>query len=228
MVSLAGVPENAAVLKQCFLFEPLSAEDRDLLARHAYRQDFRADERIFGYGDPGESMMIILLGSIRLRRPTPGDKEIILGDRGVGDILGEMALLDGKPRSAEARAVTNGQFLVLTRRELLPFLESHPKVCLTLLGVLCDKIREADERWADTFTSLSARLAKTIVRQIGSEKGGKLSISQKDLANMVGVSREGVNRQLGAWHEEGLIELKQGWIIVSDPQALLARSKSPI
>lgn len=228
MANVHGAPDNAAVLKRCFLFEPLAPEDLDLLGQHAFRKGFRVNERIFGYGDPGESMMIILLGTIRLRRPTPGDKEVILGDRSVGDILGEMALLDGKPRSAEARAVTNGQFLVLTRRELLPFLEGHPKICLTLLGVLCDKIREADERWADTFTSLSARLAKIIVRQLGAEKAGKLSISQKDLANMVGVSREGVNRQLRAWHDEGLIELKRGWIVVSDPHTLLARSRSPI
>jgi CRP/FNR family transcriptional regulator, cyclic AMP receptor protein len=222
MVNLSTSGDNAAVLHGCFLFEFLSEEDRDILGRRAYRQEFRAGEKLFGYGDPGESMLIILQGIIRIMRPMGNDKEMILADLEVGDIVGEMALLDGKPRSAEARAVTNGKALVLARRDLLPFLESHPKVCLVLVGALCEKIRRADERTSDFFSSLSTRLAKTLARL--AEKSPKLSLSQTELGDMTGSVRESINRQLRAWEDEGLVELKDGWIIVSDRPGLRLRA----
>lgn len=225
MTNLAGLKDNALVLQQCFLFKPLAPEDREVLSRRAFRQDFRAGEKLFGFGDPGESMMIILQGRIRILRPTASDKELILDDLEEGDILGEMAVLDGKPRSAEARALTNAKVLVLARRDLLPFLEAHPTVCLTLLGSLCDMIRRADERTADFLWSrLATRLAKTLVRL--SEKTTKLSLSQQELADMTGAARETVNRQLTAWEEEGLIETTEGWILVNQRAALVARAQA--
>ncbi|MCC6982355.1 MAG: Crp/Fnr family transcriptional regulator [Bauldia sp.] len=220
---IAGPADNARVLAQCLLFKPLAEEDREVLARRAYRQDFKAGDRLFRFGDPGESMMIVLQGHIRILRPMASDKELILGDLEAGDILGEMALLDGKPRSAEARAITNGKALVLARRDLLPFLEAHPQVALTLLGVLCEMIRRADERTSDFFSSLATRLAKTLVRL--SDKTSKLSLSQSELADMTGSTRESVNRQLSAWQSEGLVELRDGWILITERQALMARSR---
>jgi CRP-like cAMP-binding protein len=223
MVNLAGIADNATVLQRCFLFESLSQEERELLGRRAFRQDFHVDEKLFGFGDPGESMMIVLQGSIRIRRPMGGeDREMILNDLEPGDILGEMAVLDGKPRSAEARGITNGKVLILARRELMPFLEGHPKVALALLAALCDRIRNAEERTSDILSSLSYRLAKTLARL--AQKSAKFSHSQTELAEMIGATRESVNRQLNAWHAEGLIEMKDRWITVPDPQRLLARS----
>jgi CRP-like cAMP-binding protein len=219
----SGLSENALFLQRCQLFKPLAPDELEILARRAYRQEFKVGERLFGFGDPGESMMIILQGHIRILRPTANDKELILGDLEAGDILGEMAVLDGKPRSAEARAITNGKALVLARRDLLPFLEAHPKVTLTLLGALCDMIRRADERTSDFLSSFATRLAKTLVRL--SDKTSKLSLSQSELADMTGSTRETVNRQLSAWQSEGLIELRDGWILVTERQALMARSR---
>lgn len=219
-----SAPNNAAILKGCALFESLSDEDLDLLGRRAFQQEFKSGEKLFGFGDPGDSMMVILKGTIRLLRPVGSDKEMILADRQEGEIVGEMAVLDGKPRSAEARAVTNGKALVLARRDLLPFLEAHPKVCLSLLQVLCGKIRRADERTSEVLSSAQVRIAKTLGRLI--ENSPKLSFSQTELGDMAGLVRESVNRHLQVFVREGLIELRDGWIIVLDAKGLLARSEA--
>jgi CRP/FNR family transcriptional regulator, cyclic AMP receptor protein len=126
------------------------------------------------------------------RRLAAKDKEVILADLPAGEIIGEMAVLDGKPRSADGIALTNVELLVLDRREFMPFLEEHPKVCLKLLAQVCAKVRLADERMADIgFVDMPARLAKALLRYAppeGSHKPFKVGLKQHELAEMIGGS----------------------------------------
>src|SRR5262245_20795642 len=200
------------ILGKCFLFQAADEAGRRRLAEHAHRKSYAAGQKIFPFGSAGHSMMAILTGTVRISRPAPGGKEVILGDIGAGQVLGEIAILDGGERSAEATALTKCELLVLERRDVLPFLEANPKVCLKLLELICGKLRRSDERMTDmSFADLSVRLAKTIL----SYNKTRLPFTQTELADMVGATRESVNRQLREWQKLGLIELKEGWLCIS-------------
>jgi CRP-like cAMP-binding protein len=116
------------------------------------------------------------------------------------------------------------ELLVLDRRDFLPMIERHPEVCLRIINVLCERIRHTNEQLEDTlFLLQSARLAKTLVR-LAREYGRKTSdgvkidikLSQRELGNLVGMRREGLNRQLSLWRDEGLIAIERGIISVRD------------
>lgn len=219
--------EVLRLLEKCFVFQALDEDSRAALAKHALRRTFRAGEPIFHLGDPGDSLIAIATGTVRVFLPTPQGKQIILANLSAGEVLGEISLLDGRERSAAVSAVTNCELLSIHRRDVLPFLRKRPDACLTLLSLLCSRVRKSDERMSDiAFFDLPARLAKTLVKQTGAPGSrsykAKLSLSQTELANMVGATRENVNRRLRAWQRRGILDLKEGWIIVKEPESLAA------
>ena len=157
--------------------------------------------------------------------PTRQGKDLILADLNKGEVFGEVALLDGQPRSAAAQALTNCNLLVLRRGDVLPFLRLHAEACLALVELLCGRLRRADERMTDIgLSQLPVRLAKTLLNRTvaDGQASRRLSNSQGELGDMVGASRESVNRTLRRWHEQGLVELKDGWITVLSRDALNA------
>ena len=141
------------------------------------------------------------------------------------DGLGES--VDGGERSAEATAGARCELLVLERRDVIPFLEANPKVCLKLLALICGKLCRSDERMTDIgFAGLAVRLAKTILLYSGADrnsaKKARLSLTQDELADMIGARREGVNRQLSQWRKQGIVDLKDGWLCIEDASMLSA------
>jgi CRP/FNR family cyclic AMP-dependent transcriptional regulator len=211
-----------SALKQCVLFSSLDERACNEIAAHAMPRAFLAGESICRIGDHGDSMMAVVVGTVRISFPTVRGKEIILADLRAGEIFGEIALLDGRPRSANARALTNCQLLVLARRDVLPFLENNPTACLKLMEMLCARIRHSDERMSDiAFLNLPVRLAKILLSYQPEGRGPtKLSLSQSELAEMTGGTREKVNRCLRAWQRQGILELKNRWTIILKPEAL--------
>jgi CRP-like cAMP-binding protein len=212
------------LLDKCVLFKALNEQERHDLAAHAQARTFAPNEPIFHVGDPGSSMMGVMVGTVRISLPTWKDRQLILADLPAGEFFGEMALLDGKPRSASAAALTKCELLVLERRDFLTFLEHSPTACLNLMRLLCERIRYSDERMSElAFFSLPARLARTLLRYPAQGHGPpKLSLSQQELAEMVGVTRENVNRCLREWQRRGVLQLKNRWIIILKPAALHA------
>ncbi|MGA8952717.1 MAG: Crp/Fnr family transcriptional regulator [Xanthobacteraceae bacterium] len=166
--------------------------------------------------------MAVIVGTVRISLPTARGKEIILADLRSGELFGEIALLDGRPRSANATAHTNCELVVLERRDVIPFLERNPAASLKLMEMLCARIRRSDERMADiAFFNLPVRLAKTLLSYQPQGRGViKLSLSQSELAEMSGGTREKVNRCLRDWHRQGILELKDRWTIIRRPEAL--------
>jgi len=140
-----------------------------------------------------------------------------------GDVFGEIALLDGKDRTADATAMVDCELLVVPRRSLLAFLQRRPDLCIRLLLVLCDRLRRTNEQVEDlAFLDLEARIAKVLVR-LAEEAGGKsagVKISQRALGELVGGSRESVNKHLQDWKRAGLIEIEKGAIRIRDMEAL--------
>jgi CRP/FNR family transcriptional regulator, cyclic AMP receptor protein len=211
------------LLEQSPLFAQMDETSRRELIGQAIPRSFAAGETVCRIGDPGGSMMGVLAGTVRISLPTVKGKEVILGDLHVGELFGEIALLDGKPRSANATALTRCELLVLERRNIIPHLTKNPAVCLQLMELLCARIRRSDERMADlAFFELPTRLAKLLL-SYAAEKTGKetrISSSQTELAEMVGATRENVNRCLRDWQRRGLVKLQDGWTVIVDPEKL--------
>ncbi len=210
------------LLDGCALFKALGERERHDLAALARARTFAANEPICHAGEPGSSMMGVLVGVVRISLPAPKGREVILADLPAGEFFGEIALLDGKPRSASATAVTNCELMVLDRRDMLPFLEHNPTACLNLMKLLCARIRRSDERMAEiAFFDLPARLAKALLRYPAPVRGPqKLALSQRELAEMSGATRENVNRCLRDWQRRGILDLKNRWTIILKPEAL--------
>jgi CRP-like cAMP-binding protein len=210
------------LLDKCVLFKALNEQERRDLAVHAQSRIFAPNDPIFHVGEPGYSMMGVMVGTVRISLPTSKGKEIILADLPAGELFGEIALLDGKPRSASATALTKCELLVLERRDFLSFLERSPAARLNLMQLLCERIRRSDERMAEiAFFDLPARLAKALLRYTAQGHGPpKLSLSQRELAEMAGATRENVNRCLRDWQRRGILQLKNRWTIILKPEAL--------
>ena len=210
------------LLDKCFLFKALDEQQRRGLAALARSCTFAPNEPIFHVGEPGSSMMGVMVGTVRISLPAWKDKLLILADLPAGEFFGEMALLDGKPRSASAAALTKCELLVFERRDFLTFLERSPSVCLKVMQMLCERVRSTDERMSEiAFFDLPARLARALLRYPAQGHGPpKLSLSQQELAEMVGATRENVNRCMREWQRRGILQLKDRWTIILKPEAL--------
>lgn len=221
-------PEGRHLLEKCRLFRALAEHTRWQLASRAHLYRFAAGESIFEIGSPGQSMLAVLVGTVRITAQSSAGREIVLADLGAGEVFGEIALLDGRGRTASAIALSACELLVLERRDVLPFLESHPQACIRLLETLCDRLRQADEQITEiAFSDLSVRLAKVLLSKAVRPGGGidlalgpKLGLSQRELAMLIGGTRESVNRCLRDWHRRGIVHLRGGWIVIDAPTAL--------
>jgi len=222
MANNPAAERGLKLLEKCTLFGALDAMARRELAEHAHPRHFAAGDAICRIDEHGDSMMAVVLGVVRISLPAARGKEIILADLRAGEVFGEIALLDGKPRSANATALTNCELIVLERRDVLPFLERNPAACMKLMELLCARVRRSDERMSDiAFFDLPARLAKTLLSYPAQAHGAaKLSLSQRELAEMSGGTRENVNRCLRDWQRRGILELKDRWTIILKPEAL--------
>lgn len=227
MAKEQGLPDIARLLSKSLLFGVLDDAARRELAGRVHRKAYESGEPIFHVCAPGQNMMVIVAGTVRVSLPGPRGKGVILADLGAGELLGEVALLDGGERSADATALTKCELLLLERRDVVAFLEKRADVCLKLLELVCARLRKSDQRMADiAFLELSVRLAKVLLERIGpAARAGakpKLSLSQTELAGMINATRENVNRCLRSWQRQGIVELDERWIIVRERDGLAA------
>jgi CRP/FNR family cyclic AMP-dependent transcriptional regulator len=222
MTETKAAVRDRKLLEQSPLFAGMDERARRELIARALPRSFVTGEPICHLGDPGLSMMAVVAGTVRISLPAVKGREIILADLPAGELFGEIALLDGKPRSANATALTKCELLVLERRHVIPLLEANPTVCLKLMEMLCARIRRSDERMADiAFFDLPTRLAKVLLNYPEKARGAtRLSLSQGELAEMAGGTRENVNRCLRDWQRRGIVMLKDGWTIILKAEEL--------
>jgi CRP-like cAMP-binding protein len=223
------------MLAQHFLLATLDDDALDTLLAVASERRFTNNQVIFQKGDPGTSMMAVLSGRVRISAYSEDGREIILNMIDAGQLFGEIALLDGKDRTADATAMGKTEILVLDRRDFLPFLERNPKSAVQLIEVLCARLRRTSEMVESiAFLDFGARLARLLVQM--SEHYGKetadgllidIRISQADLGNLIASTRESVNRQLSAWTQDGVIAVDQGKITILDQDTLEDTAQSP-
>jgi CRP-like cAMP-binding protein len=205
------------------LFAALDTSTLDALLRLASPRHIKARQTVCRKGEQGDELYIITNGKLKVCSSSNDGREAILAIIEEGDVFGEMSIIDGHPRSADVVAVQDTEILVIHRRQFLPFLEAHPQACLALLTALIQRLRGADALVEDMhFLDIRTRLAKTLIRLAlnhgRTTAGGgiriDLKLSQEDLGNLVGATRESVNKQIRAWVEEGILEVGQTSIVV--------------
>jgi len=203
-------------------------EARELL-KHAHVQRAAAGDVVFRKDDPGDGLYGVLEGRVVVTVESAEGKELILNMFGPGEFFGEIALLDGKGRTATAVARESSRLLFLGRAAFLPFLRQRHEAAVRIIAFLCERLRRTTDLVEDSaFLSVPTRLAKQLAALASSQgKEGEatsakptLRMSQEELAHTLGVSREIVSRQLAIWRDAGVVEIGRGWIAVRDGKAL--------
>jgi CRP/FNR family transcriptional regulator, cyclic AMP receptor protein len=225
---LAAVDRNSLEharrsLENGLLFRGLVAVEKDALLSRARVRRFDAGDVIFLMGTPGDSMMAVLSGDVRISVPSPGGREIVLAILHENEHFGEIAMLDGKERTADARALTPCTLATLERRDALAFLERHPGAWVRLVEVLCERMRATDEHIAEiALLQLPVRLAKAVLRfgNLQQVAAPAIQLSQRELGNLVGAARESVNKCLREWQRNGIVRVEGSAITIADRAAL--------
>ncbi len=220
--------DKKAILGEHFLLRHLSDAELDEVVRYARAQSHAKGEMIFRKWTPGTGMMAVASGRVKICSVSADGKEFVLNHVDAGEIFGEIALLDGEDRTADAIAMEDTEVVVLERRDFLPFLERHPQTCIKLLGILCGRLRHTNELIEDTvFLNVAGRLAKRLIRfarmygkQLPDGILIPLKLSQREIAALIGVTRESINKQLRAWQAERCIRVDRGIITITDMAAL--------
>jgi CRP/FNR family transcriptional regulator, cyclic AMP receptor protein len=227
---LGSTLAHRQLLRSSPFFSRLGDSEADAILAQATVARYAEGALIFAKGDPGNSMMAVLRGRVMISSPSVDGRQVVLTTFREGDVFGEIALLDGKERTADATAAADCELLVVPRRSLLGLLERQPELAHQLLIVLCERIRRTNEQVEDfAFLHLETRIAKALLR-LAQEEGQRapashlgLKISQRALGEIVGSSRESVNKHLQDWKRSGIIELEKGSILIRDVEALAAR-----
>jgi CRP-like cAMP-binding protein len=155
-------------------------------------------------------------------------RELIMNVIMPGELFGEISLIDGKPRSASAVAVGETDLLHIKRADLQSLLQKNSELCFKFMSVLCERVRWTSGLLEDaSLLDLPARLAKRLLNLaegVGEKEGDAIRIgvklSQTDLGNMLGVTREAVNKQLREWKKDGIVDMTDGQVLIQDPKML--------
>jgi CRP-like cAMP-binding protein len=220
--------EKRQIFERHFLFGRLSPEEIDKLLQYARVERYPAGEEICAKGSPGQSMMAVLRGTAKMTSVSRDGKEVVLNIMHSGEIFGEIGLLDGGERSADAVAMSDCEILVVNRRDFMPILEERADLCLILLRILCQRLRQTSEQVEDVlFRHLESRMAKKLLQlaegtTLHTVPGSsvELHVSQRELGNIASGSRESINKILQSWHRAGWIELGKGTIVIRDIAAI--------
>jgi CRP/FNR family transcriptional regulator, cyclic AMP receptor protein len=216
---------NLEILRNHSIFGKLPARMIERLASYLRIQDVPRGTTIFAKGDAGTALVAVLSGRVKISIPAANDRETVLNVIHEGEIFGEIALLDGCPRTANAVAMSSCRLMMIERRDFIPFVHEHPEVGVKLIEILCGRLRRTTQQVEDlVFLNLPARLAKLLLRLVDEAEGTlprEISITQREISQMIGVSRESINKQLRSWAQVNFVALKRGGIVVLQPDALI-------
>jgi CRP/FNR family cyclic AMP-dependent transcriptional regulator len=216
------------LLSKHFLISTMPERALDDLVKFSTVVHFQPLEDIVRKGDPGNSLYGILAGRVRIYSTSPDGREITLNVQQPGELLGEIALLDGSTRTASAAAMEHVDLLQIHRDHFLPYVKANPDLLLGMLSLICQRLRWTSSIIEETaFLGFPARLAKRLL-VLAEHYGGPndrsitIPLPQHELGNMVGAGREAINHQLGLWRAAGIVDTSRGVIIIRNRQALIA------
>jgi CRP/FNR family cyclic AMP-dependent transcriptional regulator len=218
------------LLKNIPLFAALKEEEYEQLAAVLRRQSVERGHILFHRGDEGAAMYLIQRGKIKISLPTRMGDEITLATLTEGEFFGEMALLDEQPRSATATALEDSQLYILRQKDFFDFVIRHENAIRSILAVLSMRLRKTGDLLAEMcFLTVPNRLAKRLwemtVQKVG--KGtAELTITQKDLAQMLGTTRETINKELKTLRDKGIVSTSRNKVVILDTEALRRRLRN--
>jgi CRP/FNR family cyclic AMP-dependent transcriptional regulator len=215
----------AAALGRCRLFSGLDVPSLQVIVRTLRPRRFRRGEVLFHEGDPGDALFVVASGAVKVVVPSEDGDEAILATLRRGDFLGELALLDGAPRSASAIALEATEVLALPRDQFRALVAAEPAIRDALLTALAGELRRltthvAELHFLDLTGRLAARLARLAEEHGEKQPNGEIKLdaplTQSDLAAMIGATRQSVNKLLGEFEADGLLRMERDSIVVPD------------
>ncbi len=211
-------------------FSTMSRVELVELASHLQTRWFPRGETIVQYGEPGHYFFLIRSGTVKVTRSFEPGEEVVMCVLGAGEFFGELALLDGGPRSASVQSLEPTEVLVLYREDFVGFLHAHPAASVQVITVLAERIRRLNDQVEEASMTLPQRLARRLV-DLGRRKGHvtpagieiHVPLTQSELAGMIGASRPTISRLLADWQARQLIRVgARGEIVILRPQILEA------
>jgi CRP-like cAMP-binding protein len=227
--------DGAALLLHTHLFGTMESEALQRLAEKAKRRSYGRGEVIFREEEPGDALCVVVEGLVKIYLTSTDGDEMVLVTLGPSTVFGELPMVDGGPRSASAAAVEASTLLTLTRTALLEALSDSPQLVDGLLRSLGSVVRRLTDQAADlVFLDLHGRVAKLLLglaEEHGTTDAGRraldLHLTQTDLANMVGGSRQSVNQVLHSFERLGYLDLDGRRIVIKKPDLLRKRAGQP-
>jgi CRP-like cAMP-binding protein len=204
------------------LFAELAPEHLDELASTARFQRLAKRQELFHKGDEGSQVYVITSGRLKVLTTSPEGDDVVFNILGPGEVFGEIALLGEMPRTATVAAIEQCELLVIDRRDFLALLKRRPETAIALLRVLAVRLKRVSELLEDTlFLNLPLRLAKKLLtldrlygRDTNAGRRVDIKLSQEEWGDLVGTTRESINKQVRAWREQGLISVDRGYIVI--------------
>ncbi len=208
------------------LFRGLAAATLERVVQLATRRTYEEGAPVFLRGDPGDALFGVMTGRVRISASRAGGKEVFLNTMEPGDAFGEIALLDGSPRTATATAMVRSELMILRREPFFELLRTEPQLAAHLIQLLCKRVRWTAEQMEDSaLLGPPARLAKRLLALASvhgreTPEGTRLTLSQEELAQFLSLSRQAVNQHLQTWRGKGWLSIGRGSVTLLDARAL--------
>ena len=219
-----GLTDKRGLLRSHPFFTGLDGRIVERLVPHALTRKVKRGTLLFRKGDAGSNLYAVCAGAVRVSAPSDQGKDAIFNLIVPGEIFGEIAFLDGGPRTADAVMIESGELMVVERRDFLPLLKDYPELALRLLEVLCGRLRHTSQQVEDiVFLGLEPRLAKALLHLYDNSSfkaSQKFKVTQRDISQLIGASRESVNKQLRRWERRKWLKLKRGGLVILALDAL--------
>ena len=221
------------VLARAGIFQGVDPAAIEVLTESLERVEFPRGTVIFNEGEPGDRLYIVSTGKVKIGRRSPDGRENLLSIFGPSDMFGELSIFDPGPRTSTATTVTDVRAYTMDRNALREWIGKRPEIAEQLLRVLARRLRRTNNMLADLiFTDVPGRVAKSLLqlaRQFGSQESGLLRVThdltQEEIAQLVGASRETVNKALADFAHRGWLRLEGKSVLILEPERLARRAR---
>jgi CRP/FNR family cyclic AMP-dependent transcriptional regulator len=220
------------VLAKAGIFQGVQASANSALMEQLRPVDFPAEHMVFAEGDPGDRLYIIVSGKVKIGRRSAGGDENLLTIMGPSDMFGELSIFDPGPRTSSATTITEVRAVSMDRDALRAWIADRPEIAGQLLRVLARRLRRTNNNMADLiFTDVPGRVAKQLLhlgQRFGTREGGAMRVThdltQEEIAQLVGASRETVNKALADFAHRGWIQVQGKSVLICDSERLAQRA----
>ena len=217
--------DKRSLLQMHPFFKGLDAAIIEQLVPRALTRNVKKGTVLFRKGDLGTNLFAVCAGSVRISAPSDQGKDAIFNLIIPGEIFGEIAFLDGRTRTADAVAAEVSELMVIERRDFIPLLTQYPEMAIRLLEILCGRLRKTSGQVEDIiFFDVHIRLAKVLLHLYRHSASGhpnaNIRVTQRDISQMIGASRESTNRELQNWQRKKWLKIMRAGMIILAPKEL--------